>query len=630
MSLDVNGYNAQFKNFIDFANHEIATKGSKGKTSIAQLSGTTDLGDRTIKANNDDKVGRWGTRPHDIQEANNMARTLFKNAIAEMFGGENHIPKKVLDAMNLTDYDKGKPLTARRILAVKTAIDQEGSAKLRVFKLADSKTYAMETGWKESELPKLARAAHFLCEATGMNEIDAITELSTPGSNANRLMGYGGRFLESAANFKNGLRLITAFAEWHKDIRETMQPVYEQSSADRNYAPADTYSKLNFDSTFVKEENRLGLEKFAFEELSINPKANLAETNMEKLFGMKNNQAINFFGRAFGESVTSTLANIPKEKRSIIYTAMNAFTEPAKNAQQAHEKNKGDGSQTWLGINERGMLIGRLLKNFERAEEMFNTGKLTAKNIINEFFAEIPDKGDYNYKTLKTYFDDIGHQLRLDEDEGGTFTDVSEIAELTMQNTGLPFEECVQRLRDGTLPPPPKYLCTGSVPLSKIDGTTSVGIDAIKGDLYRPAGYNFRDSPKKQLVDTSTDRWGFGFNFPNEEKFYTNGKPQCKKNVALVGEKVIAMCGAVHIDQANSVLLMLSQTGLANLRGGIPSLNVASNEHSVVDFTLSKNEQNGDITIQYKSPAELPFKFSWSTTVDVNGNISSTPMKIEQ
>ena len=36
-------------------------------------------------------------------------------AVADMFGGENHIPDSVKVAMKLEDYGKGKPLTARRI-----------------------------------------------------------------------------------------------------------------------------------------------------------------------------------------------------------------------------------------------------------------------------------------------------------------------------------------------------------------------------------------------------------------------------------------------------------------------------------------------------------------------------------
>jgi len=34
--------------------------------------------------------------------------------------------------------------------------------------------------------------------------------------------------------------------------------------------------------------------------------------------------------------------------------------------------------------------------------------------------------------------------------------------------------------------------------------------------------------------------------------------------------------------------------------------------------------------IRYTSPAELPFRFEWTATVDVLGNVTSTPMKFDQ
>lgn len=55
---------------------------------------------------------------------NNEARKLFRDAVADMFGGEQNIPESVKTAMLLKDYGteenpSGKPLTARRIMAVK-------------------------------------------------------------------------------------------------------------------------------------------------------------------------------------------------------------------------------------------------------------------------------------------------------------------------------------------------------------------------------------------------------------------------------------------------------------------------------------------------------------------------------
>ncbi|MBQ7607577.1 MAG: hypothetical protein IJU76_06360 [Desulfovibrionaceae bacterium] len=626
MPLDVQGYSTQFNNFVAFANQEIGSGG--GKKSVATLDGIRALGEHTIKASSQDHVGYF-RRSQEMKDVNNEIRTIFKNAIAEMFGGEKNIPKSVKDAMQLSDYDKGKPLTARRILAVKQAIDTDSVAKLRVFKSADSATVALGKGWNKAELPNLARAAHFLSQATGVDEFEAIEQLSTPGSKANRLMNYGGRFMESAENFANGLRLIDSFADWHKDICTTMKPVYSTSfTANYDFTPADTFTKLNISGKFVNEEYLKGLEKFAFEELSVNPKANLAETDMEKLFGFKNNQAMNFMGHGFGISTYSTIENIPKERRAVIYAALNAFTQPANSPEEAYNKKLSTETMTWLDTTFTPEIIARVVKNFDRACELYDSGKLTAKNIINEFFSEIPDKGDYNYKTLNTYFNDLTMQLALDVDEGGQYTDIGSAVPLAMQNFGCTFDEAVQALRKHQTLSIPKYLTTGTVPIEKMNGTTEGGRKLIHADLDRPnIGYAFRNDLNTPLMKTGE---GFGFTFPGEEKFYTNGSKQGVKNIDRVGDKVIAMCGPVHAKQANAVMMMLSQSGLSNLRAGINQINCKSDEHSAVDYTLTKNEETGSVTIKYSSPEALPFSFEWSATVDVNGVVTETPMTVER
>lgn len=120
MAFDVNFNNAQFNQFVQFAQQA-------GKaTTIAKMSDevqTGPLAGRTIVAKFGDSVGNIG-RLKGSRDVNNKVRTLFKNTIIEMFGGEDRIPESVRDAMKMADFGKGKPLTARRILAVKTAVDQ--------------------------------------------------------------------------------------------------------------------------------------------------------------------------------------------------------------------------------------------------------------------------------------------------------------------------------------------------------------------------------------------------------------------------------------------------------------------------------------------------------------------------
>ena len=121
MALDINASLATFKMFTDFAQQRVDE--GKGK-SIARANNAEagGLAGRTITAAKGDWVGNVG-RLKTNQRANNEARTLFRDAIVGMFGGESRVPSGVWDAMRLEDYDKGRPLTARRIMAVKAAIE---------------------------------------------------------------------------------------------------------------------------------------------------------------------------------------------------------------------------------------------------------------------------------------------------------------------------------------------------------------------------------------------------------------------------------------------------------------------------------------------------------------------------
>ena len=75
-----------------------------------------------------DEVHKW-TRSTDENRVNDNTRALFLKAVIDMFGSEKLIPESVRKAMRLSDYNCGKPLTASRIIAVKTAIDADGTAK---------------------------------------------------------------------------------------------------------------------------------------------------------------------------------------------------------------------------------------------------------------------------------------------------------------------------------------------------------------------------------------------------------------------------------------------------------------------------------------------------------------------
>ena len=74
--------------------------------------------------NSGDKVGAW-SRSQTAKDVNNVTRDIFHNAVASMFGGESKIPASVMKAMEMKNFGgAGRPLTAKRIMAVKVAIDR--------------------------------------------------------------------------------------------------------------------------------------------------------------------------------------------------------------------------------------------------------------------------------------------------------------------------------------------------------------------------------------------------------------------------------------------------------------------------------------------------------------------------
>ena len=43
-------------------------------------------------------------------------------------------------------------------------------------------------------------------------------------------------------------------------------------------------------------------------------------------------------------------------------------------------------------------------------------------------------------------------------------------------------------------------------------------------------------------------------------------------------------------------------------------------------YTITKNDETGAVTIRYSEPKGFPFKFSWETTVALDGTSTTTPV----
>jgi len=625
MALDINGYNKTFNTFVEFAESRRALNKPSSVARCALKEGA--LSGYEISATTTDKAYRLTRRPPDEKRANDAARNLFKKAVADMFGGMAKVPPSVVKAMQLSDYGEGRPLTARRILIVKNAIDAEGSMReqgVSQFRDAATREAALAMGYSAAELPKLARATNFYAAYAKCEERNALAVVTTPGSTVNRLMNYGGRFLNDAKSFARGVDLINAFEDWFTDLVDTMKPVNMVRASKRDYSSADTPTKLNTVLSILDHNNLKGMEKFVFEELASNPAYNLNETDPEKLFGAANNAATRFLCRGFGDFAYTALANIPPAKRSVIYAVFDKFTRQATNANEAHDQALGVGHLTEISSGNRMLFLSRILRHFDEAEAMYRQGTLTAKNILDRFFPDIVDKGNYDYKAVNKYFDDLAVMLMSDPEDGNIYHDVAKYATLLMNSTGSTIEEAAQALREHKTIPPPKYLCGATLPLSAFDcSTQSEQRDLLAADLVRPQNYAYLNAKDKLLVKDANA--GFGFMFPDGSKLVTNQTEEGKGNVATVMDKITALCGKCHAAQINSLMMMVSQSGLSPIKGGLPS--IACNEHAAVDFTLSKSAFNGDVMIRYSSPKELPFAFEWTATVKADGTVIATPLR---
>ena len=150
LKLDQNGYNSVFRDFAKFAQQSM---NAGDETAITNARYYRLEGRKVFAVTNSvtDSVHNW-TRGVNEWIINDRTRDLFKNAVVDMFGGEARVPESVEKAMLLCDYGDGKTLTARRIMAVKDAIDRDASVKLNVFDTPESLQLARSKGWTDAKL----------------------------------------------------------------------------------------------------------------------------------------------------------------------------------------------------------------------------------------------------------------------------------------------------------------------------------------------------------------------------------------------------------------------------------------------------------------------------------------------
>ena len=639
MPLDINGYNSTFNNFVQFAQQRVNANDAKA---VADAKIQQPLGGRKVIAVTQsltDEVHKW-TRTTAEYDVNDRTRALFKAAIVNMFGSEARIPASVKKAMVMDDYNAGKPLTARRILAVKAAIDADGTAAARAkaqaevreqkqvdakfgkFASDETKAAALADGFTRAELKNVAKAVNFLRAANpGMSEADAYREVSTPHSKANRLLQYGGNFLKNANNFARGLQLLDDFAAWHKDLCDFAKK--NTKGITTNFANADTPTKLNLCSKLVAqgEKNVLGLETFVFRDLAANPKADLSKTG-EDLFGVENNAVMRLCANEHDEQASGSLISLPPEKRRVVYAAFDALVGLAKNADEA--RTRGNARSADKRIRDNLVFIARVVKNSAALEAKMAKGPLTAKDVIKICFPDLKKPANYDFKAINNFtagFDDV-----ITEKCG-------DMASSAVMNiifmTGCTLKEAIDSYKNSKPLPFLPHLASYSFEYKDHrDG----GDEQMKADLTRGYNYGRVDANGEKIEGEmllGDEDYKNTLTFPDGEKIDASSRPEHRAGVDRAAEKVKSLCGKGHTIQANAVGYCLTQSANMPLNRALGNYGIYASEHVVLDYTLSKNDETGAVTIQYSSPKHLPVQFSWTTTVGVDGSCSSTPMVVD-
>jgi hypothetical protein len=83
------------------------------------------------------------------------------------------------------------------------------------------------------------------------------------------------------------------------------------------------------------------------------------------------------------------------------------------------------------------------------------------------------------------------------------------------------------------------------------------------------------------------------------------------------------------------VYYALSQSSAATLKGALISRGVKTDEHLALTHTISRDNLTGTVTIVTAQPEglkdrdNLPLNFHWTTTVAVDGKVTTTPLVVE-
>ena len=478
-----------------------------------------------------------------------------------------------------------------------------------------SANQVVKMGYSHGELKMLSNVADMYRKATGCSLADAQKAALDPKSDARRLYRYGGQFMLSAENFNKGLALISDFKTWYSDY-------YINGEGSKN-------SMVRLD-----KDAMLSVEKFVFEEIACNPKFSIDTPNKTDLFSSKNNLAMKFIEANMMESVSGTLLGISPEKRSVVFALANALHDTVEDGTKFFRNN---------------LLVSRTLANFPKAAELVYSGKLNRETAFNTLFPDLKSIGiDTSMtnreikneiitfeefdgemaKAMEKQMSAMGTDPEAEQKYKAQYTELqAKSRNLTnmINDSGATIQECRQAALEGRRLPLAEGVANISIDFPSTSGFSDGGRIQFLSDINRATLPTLTTGGKAIDEENNVFRFVIG-----EQKYASKQSNNINEpdNVAIA-DNIANLCNAnVHPIQTNAVFYALSQSALS------PQMSLASHgyvadEHSPITFTLAKNEQTGDINITYQNPEGCAVKFSWTSTIDVNGKVTTTPIQIE-
>ncbi len=176
--------NDQFRQFVNFAENSgslaIAGQGAEISSADPSLKGRKVF---AVSARTGDFVGNVGRNLGTASvDANNHVRAIFLRSVADIFGDAKDIPPSVKKALLMEDYNRGKPLSARRIIKVRDAINEE---------------MARKAGYGTADLPKLNRATELYANYARISRQEAFEKVLDKSSPVNEVMRMGINFADA-------------------------------------------------------------------------------------------------------------------------------------------------------------------------------------------------------------------------------------------------------------------------------------------------------------------------------------------------------------------------------------------------------------------------------------------------